>query len=258
MLTLNAAGKSGNDAVDFIRSSLSVDENELKILIDGPAQSDAIKKFLEAQGFNNIFPEDDDGALYLVASKVDEQEEEEENEVPPVKVPERYHEENNSCGVLVSCDTGKQKFMFLKKFISSLTKTQTKPDVIALVNSAVKLLYINAASFLMQSVNILCNYSLKAAALFQLFNNFVRFIGFGFVHTGKENFFHFFPTALRVCIEKIQFNKFWVIFIPQTARTGERGNAAFYRHTRSGKHYATFGRFNQFNCFVHICYHIKY
>ena len=146
MLTLNAAGKSGNDAVDFIRSSLSVDENELKILIDGPAQSDAIKKFLEAQGFNNIFPEDDDGALYLVASKVDEQEEEEENEVPPVKVPERYHEENNSCGVLVSCDTGKQKFMFLKKFISSLTKTQTKPDVIALVNSAVKLAAYNSPS----------------------------------------------------------------------------------------------------------------
>ena len=69
MPTLNALGKHGGDLVNFLRSSLKDDENELKILIDGPVQVEEIRRFLEPLGFSDFVLEDDDGNLYLMIEK---------------------------------------------------------------------------------------------------------------------------------------------------------------------------------------------
>ena len=71
MLTLSAAGKSTDDIETMIRDALTgnPDEEELKILIDGPSRAGEIKKILEAEGISDVVPEDDDGMLYLLATR---------------------------------------------------------------------------------------------------------------------------------------------------------------------------------------------
>ena len=71
MLKISVLDKKGKDISKFITSSLThnEDETELKILIDGPAQSGEIKKILEPLGFSHFVYEDDDGLLFLVANK---------------------------------------------------------------------------------------------------------------------------------------------------------------------------------------------
>ena len=69
MLTLNALGRHGGDLVKFLQSSLKDNENELKLLIDGPVQVEEIRRFLEPLGFADFVLEDDDGNLYLMTSK---------------------------------------------------------------------------------------------------------------------------------------------------------------------------------------------
>ena len=61
MLTLSAAGKSTDDIEKLIQESLTDagDDEELKILIDGPAQASQLTKLLESFGFNDVVPEDD-------------------------------------------------------------------------------------------------------------------------------------------------------------------------------------------------------
>ena len=67
MLTLTAAGKSPADVERLILEAGS--DDELKILVDGPMQASEVGKVLSAQGFNDVVPEDDDGMLYLLATK---------------------------------------------------------------------------------------------------------------------------------------------------------------------------------------------
>lgn len=139
MLTLNAAGKSGNEAVNFVRASLSNDEDELRILIEGPAQAEGITKFLKSQGFNDVVPEDDDGLLFLIATKKAPEHKPESKQPPIPEVPAVLKHESVSSGVLISSEAKKYKHSFLQKFISSLLNTNPKPEVIALMNSSVKL-----------------------------------------------------------------------------------------------------------------------
>ncbi|MBQ3694004.1 MAG: hypothetical protein II884_04450, partial [Synergistaceae bacterium] len=80
MLTLNAAGKSANEAVRLIQDALNGDDEEIKILIDSPVLWPEINKFLISQGFNDIVPEDDDGALYIMVSKNAQKDKEEVHE----------------------------------------------------------------------------------------------------------------------------------------------------------------------------------
>ena len=68
MLTINAIGKHGGELVKFLRDSLKDNENELKILIDGPVQVEEIRKCLEPLDFSNFVLEDDDGNLFLLTS----------------------------------------------------------------------------------------------------------------------------------------------------------------------------------------------
>ena len=178
MLTLNVAGKYGNEVVEFVKNSLKTDENELKIIIDDPFQASGIKNFLETQGFDDIIPEDDDGILCLLASKKsdlnanseieieaeksksefenenlksensilkNENENENENEkiksaqnIQPAKVQVSDVVVKNSTGILISCENKKHPNFFLMKFIISLTKSKIKPTVIAIMNNAVK------------------------------------------------------------------------------------------------------------------------
>ena len=163
MLTLNIAGKSITEAANLMQEAVSKGENELKILIDGPAQADSVKKFLEPQGFNNILPEDDEGTLYLIASRPNQNQKDkakeateaddkeykqdkskQETEQLTSKPEKKVQSSQNSTGILISCETGKYNQTFYRKFLSSLIKSETKPNIIALMNGAVKLAAYNS------------------------------------------------------------------------------------------------------------------
>ena len=140
MLTLNAAGKSANEAVRLIQDALNGDDEEIKILIDSPVLWPEINKFLISQGFNDIVPEDDDGALYIMVSKNAQKDKEE--------VHEEAHEtessftsanSKNATAILISGENRKYRYDFLRKFLLSLMDSRIKPDIIALMNDSVKL-----------------------------------------------------------------------------------------------------------------------
>ena len=83
MQTLNTSGKTGLEAVEIVKSAINENksENELKILIDGPAQSEKLIKFLESEGgFNSVTLEDDEGTLYIIASGKQQENEQEKQE----------------------------------------------------------------------------------------------------------------------------------------------------------------------------------
>ena len=141
MLTITTAGKSPNDAVNIVKNAISSStEESLKVLIDSPFQAEAVKKFLEAQGFS-VVPEDDDGTLYLTASKV---------AIKTVKkiVPAKpqAQESQSTIGIVISRRSREIDSSFIKKFLLSLLKADTKPDVIALLDSAVKIAAYNSPS----------------------------------------------------------------------------------------------------------------
>lgn len=139
MLTITTAGKSPNDAVNVVKDALNKSaEESLKVSIDSPAQAEGVKKFLEAQGFS-VVPEDDDGTLYLTASKV------------PVRVIKKpaaasphSQESPGTLGVIISLRNKELNSSFLKKFLLSLLKVSDKPNVIALLDSAVKIAAYNS------------------------------------------------------------------------------------------------------------------
>ena len=165
MLTLDATGKHGGDLVKFLRASLKDSENELKILIDGPIQVEEIRKFLEPLSFSDFILEDDEGNLYLTTSKKIKVE---EISAPPPPPPAPVAAEKkininikHSTGILISCETGKYKNIFMKKILDSLVKSKIKPDVLALMNGAVNLAAYNSLT---------CNY------LKELENNGVKIL----------------------------------------------------------------------------------
>lgn len=141
MLTLSTAGRSGNDALKVVKDSLAKSkDDEVRILIDSPAQAESLKKFLASQGFGNIMPEDDEGALYLTASKIHEHEasssapkSETRTQTPVYTAPP------STTGVLISCRNKEYNSAFMKKFLASLVKAEKKPEIIALLDSAVKI-----------------------------------------------------------------------------------------------------------------------
>ena len=159
MLTLNITDKHGNAALNFLRDSIA-NEKDIRILIE-PSQFVEIKKFLEDLHFSDIIPEDDDGNLFVMASRVLEPE---ENLTPPKidETPVEHVDEivtepqpvaavkpkveiiKNSTGVLISCESAKCKSLFMKKFLSSLVNSNIKPNVVALMNGAVKLAAYNS------------------------------------------------------------------------------------------------------------------
>ena len=181
MLTLNAEGKTGSEAVDFVKDSLSKNENsserELKITIDRPDQSDDITRYLTSEGFSVIL-EDDEGTMFLLASKPKEDNDsdsEAESEVPEISETEpepelesgsdikiqdllitsekpesqakkviRHTVIKDSAAVILSYENKKYMPAFTEKIISSLNKSKIKPDVIALMNNAVSLAVYNS------------------------------------------------------------------------------------------------------------------
>ena len=165
MLTLSAAGKSIDDIETLIHDALTSnpDEEELRILIDGPSHAGEIKKILETEGISDVVPEDDDGMLYLLATrKVDKPEPapaatpESELESPSQTaqtpepktspIPRKVPAIPNSTGILISYETGKFRPAFMARFTASLAQAKTRPDVIGLMNGAVSLAAYNAPS----------------------------------------------------------------------------------------------------------------
>ena len=160
MLTLDAAGKSGSQAIDFVRDSLNDNEDEFKILIDGPSQSDGLTNFLESEGFSVIL-EDDDGTLFLMATRDHSRDSvSDETEPEPEIAPEdlklepesqahapiiaKNHVIKDSSAVVISYETKKYMPAFTAKFINSLKESKIRPDVIVLMNCAVSLATYNS------------------------------------------------------------------------------------------------------------------
>ena len=150
MLTLNIIGKN------FQSDSVADDENEIKILLE-PSQIDGVKRAIEFLGFTNIMLEDDEGNLYLTASKetVKEENKIEEEVKPaaevtqpplPVVIQKTPKTEiiKNSTGVLISCENQKYNSIFMRKFLSSLVNSRIKPDIVALMNGGVKMAAYNS------------------------------------------------------------------------------------------------------------------
>ena len=137
MLTLNVTGKTGNDAVDFVLGLLTPEEDEAKILIDGPEQAEGLTKLLKSQGFDDVMLEDDDGLLYVTAAK---HKPEPAPQIQPAQTAQpKAISKPVTSGVIISCEFRKHKSLFLQKFLASLLHSSPKPEVIALMNSAVKL-----------------------------------------------------------------------------------------------------------------------
>ena len=140
MLTLNAAGKSANEAVSLIQEALNGNDDEIKILIDSPSVWPEINKFLNSQGFSDIVPEDDDGALYVIVSKNAQKEPDEEVKrgIKPA-VTSDISVLRNTSAILISGENKKYRYDFLRKFLRSLMNSRIKPNIIALMNDSVKL-----------------------------------------------------------------------------------------------------------------------
>ncbi len=140
MLTLSTAGRSGNDALKLVKDSLAKNkDDEVRILIDSPAQAESLKKFLASQGFGDIMPGDDEGALYLTASKIHEHEDSNAPKTKSRTLPPAYTAPPSTTGVLISCRNKEYNSAFMKKFLVSLVKAEKKPEIIALLDSAVKI-----------------------------------------------------------------------------------------------------------------------
>ena len=180
MQTLNTSGKTGLEAVEIVKSAINENksENELKILIDGPAQSEKLIKFLESEGgFNSVTLEDDEGTLYIIAS--DKQQEKQESEkillapIETIQESQEIHENEStqesqestkqesinqeiqeiitpvktvknvviqdSLAIILSYENKKYRPAFMQKFIHSLTQANIKPSIIALLDNAVNL-----------------------------------------------------------------------------------------------------------------------
>ncbi|MBQ7561437.1 MAG: hypothetical protein IJS99_06355 [Synergistaceae bacterium] len=181
MQTLNTSGKSGLEAVEIVKAAINenANENELKILIDGPAQSDKLMRFLENEGdFNSVTLEDDEGTLYIIASgrQIEQQENEsgkillapieasqelqelpapeihESQEIQPVQ--ELTQQKNisltknvviqDSLAIILSYENKKYRAAFMQKFIHALTQAKIKPSIIALLDNAVNLAVYNS------------------------------------------------------------------------------------------------------------------
>lgn len=155
MLTISIVGRKTADALSSVKNAVSSNKDDsIKILIDGPSQAEAVKKFLEAQGFDDVVPEDDDGNLYIIASKshvtVTEEPLPEEPKHVAVQIPvqqaQTVHETKSTIGILISCRNNSRDYNspFIRKFLLSLLKTESKPDVIGLIDSAVKISAYNS------------------------------------------------------------------------------------------------------------------
>ena len=146
MLTLTAAGKPNDDIEKLIQEAIdsAAEDEELKILIDGPAQAAQLTKLLESHGFNDVMPEDDDGLLFLIAAKKKAEPPTEPEDSPQEQEPEPQPEKlpviPNSAGVLVSF---KHKAAFVQRMIASMSEAKSRPDVIGLMNRGVTLAAYN-------------------------------------------------------------------------------------------------------------------
>ena len=146
MLTLTAAGKPNDDIEKLIQEAIdsAAEDEELKILIDGPAQASQLTKLLESHGFNDVMPEDYDGLLFLIAAKKKAEPPTEPEDSPQEQEPEPQPEKlpviPNSAGVLVSF---KHKAAFVQRMIASMSEAKSRPDVIGLMNRGVTLAAYN-------------------------------------------------------------------------------------------------------------------
>lgn len=136
--------------MNSIRSAISSapdNSDEVKVLIDGPSQIQEVRKFLEAQDFANVQLVDDEGIVYLTASRKIPDDKPSDTLSSEVVQPTKISQDITlkiSTGVIISCDTRKYNTLFLASFLRSLAQSKIKPDILALTNSAVKLAAYNS------------------------------------------------------------------------------------------------------------------
>ena len=141
LLTITTAGKSANDAVTLVKNAATTGE-AVKVLVDGTAQAEMLKKFLDAQGYS-VMLEDDEGTLYLTAMK-DLQQSQASAKITHTVTHKPARETPGTIGVIISCRNKEYNSAFMKKFLLSLLKAEIKPDVIALLDAAVKIAAYNS------------------------------------------------------------------------------------------------------------------
>ena len=144
MLTLSVSGKDKAEALRILKEAISSEDPELKVQIDDPSQGAEIQKYLESEGYSNVIPEDDDGTLFLMASKKPTAASEPEHnpETPEASSPrvrQAVTTEPKSFGVVLSRECRKHERKFMEKVIASLNEAKTKADILCLMNDAVNL-----------------------------------------------------------------------------------------------------------------------
>ncbi|MBQ7220213.1 MAG: hypothetical protein IJS28_04455 [Synergistaceae bacterium] len=145
MLTLSVSGKDKEEAINLLSEAVKGTETELKILIDDPSQGAELQKYLESEGFGKIIPEDDDGTLYLTASKIPPEPAKPSVSSEP-RIRAAVNTELQGYGVVISSECRKHERGFLERVIASLPDTKNKPEVLCLMNGAVKLAEYNSPS----------------------------------------------------------------------------------------------------------------
>lgn len=140
MLTLSVSGRDKTEAINILREAANTQETELKVLIDNPQQASDLQKFLESEGFSKIIPEDDDGTLYLTATKASPDTAKPKPAVnSDAGVRASVKTELQGWGVVISGEARKYEREFMEKVIASLLETEAKPDMLSLMNGAIKL-----------------------------------------------------------------------------------------------------------------------
>ncbi len=144
MLTINAMGKSCPEPVMMTKSALEKGAEELEVFVDNPISATNVKRFLEGKGFC-VQLKDDDGKLVISASKK-----------TPAPAPAPAHASEVLQTPLLPPD-GARTFsvlithqvlggddrdlgeILIKGFLGTLSKIDTPPTAVALMNEGVKL-----------------------------------------------------------------------------------------------------------------------
>ncbi len=183
MQTLNTSGKTGLEAVEIVKSAINENksENELKILIDGPAQSEKLIKFLESEGgFNSVTLEDDDGILYIIASGKQQENEQEKQEsekillapIETIQESQEIHENESTQESQESTESTKQESIN-QEIQEIISPVKTVKNVVIQDSLAIILSYENKKyrpAFMQKFIHALTQSNIKPSIIALLDN----------------------------------------------------------------------------------------
>ncbi|MBQ9527445.1 MAG: sulfurtransferase-like selenium metabolism protein YedF [Fretibacterium sp.] len=162
MMTLNAVGKTAQEAATMTQTVLDKGAEEFQILVDGASEGSEVKRLLELRGFS-VELQDDDGRLSLIGRMKtgEEGKARTPQETPPHPAPSRpqvrgasptprpalvpaTNPSEGTFAVLIAGDAlgrGEKELgeILMRSFLGSLAKTTPPPEAVGLLNDGVKL-----------------------------------------------------------------------------------------------------------------------